>query len=85
MSAAAMAEVEVTLDGSLESEMQGKGSWRFVLTRAPGIAKPAERVCTEAPSVQVPLQGFQFSWKRKSSAVFPVQNGSTLPGCASQE
>lgn len=56
---------------------------------APGIAKPVERVCMEAPvvqvHVQVPLQGFQFSWKRKSSAVFPVQNGSTLPGCASQE
>lgn len=58
MSAAAVAGVEITLDRSLEREMQGKGSWRFVLTLAPGIAKPAERVCTEAPAAQLPLQGF---------------------------
>lgn len=57
---------------------------RGVEVCAPGIAKPAEHVSTEAPTVQVPPQGFQFSWKRKSSAVFPVQNGSTLPGCVSQ-
>lgn len=72
MSAAAVAEVDVTLDGSSEREMQGKGSWRFVFASSPGIAKPAERVCMEAPTAQVPLQGFQFSWKTKSSAVFAV-------------
>jgi len=72
MSAEAVAEVEITLDGPLEREMQGQGGWRFLLTPAVGIARPAERVGTEAPVVPVPLQGFQFSQKRKSSAVFPV-------------
>lgn len=84
MCVASMAEIEATLDGSLEREVQSKGSWRFVLTPAPEISKPAEHVCTEAPAVQVPLQSFH-SWKRKSCAMFPVQNDSTLPGRASQD
>lgn len=62
-----------------------QGSWRLVPNPVPGTVRPAERVCTEAPAVQLPLQGFQFSWKRKSSAVFPAWRGSTLPGCAGQE
>lgn len=38
MPAVAVAGVEVTLDVSLEREMQGEGIWRSV----PGIAEPAE-------------------------------------------
>lgn len=62
MSAAAVAEVEVTLDGSLEREMQGKGSWSFVLAPTLGIAKPVECVCTEA----------RGSHSTGTSAGFPV-------------
>lgn len=56
MPAVAVAGVEVTLNVSLEREMQGKGIWRSVLIPNPGIAEPAE--CTEGPTIQVPLQGF---------------------------
>lgn len=42
MPAVAVAGVEVTLDVSLEREMQGEGIWRSVLIPIPGIAEPAE-------------------------------------------
>lgn len=42
MPAVAVAGVEVTLDVSLEREMQGEGIWRSVLIPIPGIGEPAE-------------------------------------------